>query len=100
MVPAEYYLILSAVLFVIGAAGILVRRNPLVVFMSIEMMLNAVNLTLVTYARVWSNVEGRIFVLLVMAVAAAEVAVGLAIVVALARHGLFVDVDDANLLRG
>ena len=100
MVPTEYYLILSAALFVIGAVGVLMRRNPLVVFMSVEMMLNAVNLTLVTYARAWDNVAGRVFVLLVMAVAAAEVAVGLAIIVALARHGVYADVDEADLLRG
>jgi NADH-quinone oxidoreductase subunit K len=100
MVPASYYLTLSAVLFCLGAAGVLLRRNALVVFMSIEMMLNAVNLTLVTYARSWGNVEGRIFVLLVMAVAAAEVAVGLAIVLALARHGATTDVDEADSLRG
>ncbi|MBN1657365.1 MAG: NADH-quinone oxidoreductase subunit NuoK [Anaerolineae bacterium] len=100
MVPGEYYLILSAALFVIGAVGVVVRRNPLVVFMSVEMMLNAVNLTLVTYARVWDDVAGRVFVLLIMAVAAAEVAVGLAIIVALSRHGVPADVDEANLLKG
>jgi NADH-quinone oxidoreductase subunit K len=100
MVPASYYLILSAVLFCLGAAGVLLRRNALVVFMSVEMMLNAVNLTLITYARSWGNVEGRIFVLLVMAVAAAEVAVGLAIVLALTRHGVTTDIDEADTLRG
>lgn len=100
MVPGEYYLILSAVLFVIGAVGVLVRRNPLVVFMSVEMMLNAVNLTLITYARAWDDVAGRVFVLLIMAVAAAEVAIGLAIIVALTRHGVSADVDEANLLKG
>jgi NADH-quinone oxidoreductase subunit K len=100
MVPASYYLILSAILFAIGAVGVLVRRNALVVFMSIEMMLNAVNLTLVTYARAWANVEGQVFVLLVMAVAAAEVAVGLAIVVSLFRHRDTADVDELDILKG
>jgi NADH-quinone oxidoreductase subunit K len=99
MVPASYYLILSAILFTIGAAGVLIRRNALVLFMSVEMMLNAVNLTLVTYARAWGNVDGQVFVLLVMAVAAAEVAVGLAIVVALFRHRPTTDVDEMDLLK-
>jgi NADH-quinone oxidoreductase subunit K len=100
MVPASYYLILSAILFVLGAVGVLVRRNALVVFMSVEMMLNAVNLTLVTYSRSLANVEGQVLVLLVMAVAAAEVAVGLAIVVSLFRHRDTADVDDLDILKG
>jgi NADH-quinone oxidoreductase subunit K len=91
---------LSAVLFTLGAVGVLIRRNVLVVFMSVEMMLNAVNLTLITYSRFLDNIEGQIFVLLVMVVAAAEVAVGLAIVVALHRHKKTVDVDEMNLLKG
>ena len=99
MVPASYYLILSAILFTLGAVGVLVRRNALVIFMSVEMMLNAVNLTLVTYSRFLGNVDGQVFVLLVMAVAAAEVAVGLAIVVALYRHKETTDVDEMNLLK-
>ena len=100
MVPASYYLILSAILFTLGAAGVLIRRNLLVMFMSVEMMLNAVNLTLITYSRFMDNVDGQVFVLLVMAVAAAEVAVGLAIVIALYRHKETTDVDDLDLLRG
>ena len=100
MVPASYYLILSAVLFTLGAVGVLIRRNVLVVFMSAEMMLNAVNLTLITYARFLDNIEGQILVLLVMVVAAAEVAVGLAIVVSLYRHKETVDVDEMNVLKG
>ena len=100
MVPPSFYLILSAILFTLGAAGVLIRRNALVMFMSIEMMLNAVNLTLITYSRLLENVEGQVFVLLVMAVAAAEVAVGLAIVVAYYRHKETTDVDDLDLLRG
>jgi NADH-quinone oxidoreductase subunit K len=100
MVPASYYLILSALLFTLGAAGVLIRRNLLVMFMSVEMMLNAVNLTLITYSRFLDKVDGQVFVLLVMAVAAAEVAVGLAIVIALYRHKETTDVDDLDLLRG
>ena len=100
MVPAAYYLVLSAILFTLGAAGVLIRRNALVIFMSVELMLNAVNLTLITYSRFLDNVDGQVFVLLVMAVAAAEVAVGLAIVVALTRHKETTDVDELDLLKG
>jgi len=100
MVPASYYLILSAILFTLGALGVLIRRNALVMFMSVEMMLNAVNLTLITYSRLQENVSGQVFVLLVMAVAAAEVAVGLAIVVSLYRHKETTDVDEMDLLKG
>jgi NADH-quinone oxidoreductase subunit K len=99
MVPASYYLILSAVLFTLGAVGVLIRRNALVMFMSVEMMLNAANLALITYSRFLDNVDGQVFVLLVMAVAAAEVAVGLAIVVALYRHKETADVDEINTLK-
>jgi NADH-quinone oxidoreductase subunit K len=100
MVPSSYYLILSAILFTLGAVGVLIRRNALVMFMSIEMMLNAVNLTLVTYSRFLGNIDGQVFVLLVMVVAAAEVAVGLAIVVSAFRHKETADVDEMNQLRG
>jgi NADH-quinone oxidoreductase subunit K len=99
MVPSSYYLILSAVLFTLGAVGVLIRRNALVMFMSVEMMLNAVNLTLITYSRFLGNVDGQVFVLLVMAVAAAEVAVGLAIIVAFYRHKETTDVDEMNSLK-
>jgi NADH-quinone oxidoreductase subunit K len=99
MVPPSFYLVLSAILFTLGAAGVLIRRNALVMFMSVEMMLNAVNLTLITYSRLLENVEGQVFVLLVMAVAAAEVAVGLAIVVAYHRHKETTDVDEMDLLK-
>ena len=99
MVPPSFYLILSAILFALGAAGVLIRRNALVMFMSVEMMLNAVNLTLITYSRLLDNLEGQVFVLLVMAVAAAEVAVGLAIVVAYYRHRESTDVDEMDLLK-
>jgi len=100
MVPPSFYLILSAILFTLGAVGVLIRRNALVMFMAVELMLNAVNLTLITYSRLWEQVDGQVFVLLVMAVAAAEVAVGLAIVVALFRHKETADVDEQNLLKG
>jgi NADH-quinone oxidoreductase subunit K len=99
MVPASYYLILSAILFTLGAIGVLIRRNALVMFMSVELMLNAVNLTFITYSRFLENVDGQVFVMLVMAVAAAEVAVGLAIVVALTRHKDTTDVDELDLLK-
>ncbi len=99
MVPASYYLVLSAVLFTLGAVGVLIRRNALVMFMSVEMMLNAANLALITYSRFLENVDGQVFVLLVMALAAAEVAVGLAIVVALYRHKETADVDEINTLK-
>jgi NADH-quinone oxidoreductase subunit K len=99
MVPISYYLILSAILFTLGAVGVLIRRNALVMFMAVEMMLNAVNLTLIAYSRALGSVEGQVFVLFVMAVAAAEVAVGLAIVVAYYRHEQTTDVDEMNSLR-
>ena len=99
MVPSSYYLILSAILFCLGAVGVLVRRNALVMLMSVEMMLNAVNLTLITYSHFLGDVAGQILVLIVMAVAAAEVAVGLAIVVSLFRHRATVDVDEMNILK-
>jgi NADH-quinone oxidoreductase subunit K len=99
MVPAHYYLILSAILFTLGAIGVLIRRNALVILMSVEMMLSAVNLTLITYSRFLEDVTGQGFVLLVMAVAAAEVAVGLAIIVSLSRHKDTTDVDEMNLLK-
>ena len=99
MVPPSYYLVLSAVLFAVGAAGVLIRRNALVLFMCVEMMLNAANLALITYSRALEDVEGQVFVLLVMAVAAAEVAVGLAIVVSLYRHKATADVDEHDCLK-
>jgi NADH-quinone oxidoreductase subunit K len=99
MVPSAYYLVLSAILFTLGAVGVLIRRNALVMIMSVELMLNAVNLTLIAYSRFLGNVDGQIFVLLVMAVAAAEVAVGLAIIVSFYRHRETVDVDEMNSLK-
>ena len=98
--PSNYYLLLSAVLFIIGVLGVLLRRNALVIFMSIELMLNAVNLSLVALGMGRGAVDGQVLALLVMAVAAAEVAVGLALIITLFRHQGTVDVDDINLLKG
>jgi NADH-quinone oxidoreductase subunit K len=99
-VQASHYLVLSMLLFTLGAFGVLIRRNALVLFMCIELMLNAVNLAFVTFARMHSNVEGHVIVLFVMIVAAAEVAIGLAIIVAIFRRRGSVSVDDLSLLRG
>ena len=99
-VPTEYYLILSAIIFVIGALGVLVRRNALIIFMCVEMMLNAVNLSFVALALQFGSINGQIIVFFAMAVAAAEVAVGLAIVMAYVRHRDTLNVDDINLLHG
>jgi NADH-quinone oxidoreductase subunit K len=90
---------LSAILFVLGALGALTRRNLIVILMSIELMLNAVNLALVAYARQWGDLAGHIFVLMVIVVAAAEVAVGLGIVIALFRNRESVNVEDASVLK-
>ncbi len=95
----NHYLILSALLFGIGAVGFLVRRNAIVVFMCVELMLNAVNLSLVTFANVWGNLEGVVFAVFVMVVAAAEVVVGLAIIMSIFRSRRSASVDDANLLK-
>ncbi|UGT43747.1 NADH-quinone oxidoreductase subunit NuoK [Nocardia yamanashiensis] len=95
----DYYLYLSALLFTIGAAGVLVRRNAIVVFMCIELMLNAVNLAFVTFARLHANLDGQVFAFFTMVVAAAEVVVGLAIIMTIFRARRSTSVDDANLLR-
>ncbi len=99
MIPSSYYLILSAVLFTIGAVGVLVRRNAIVMFMCIEMMLNAVNLSFVAFSRYLDSLDGQVFVLMVMAVAAAEVAVGLGIVISIFRLKKTTDVDDVSRLK-
>ncbi len=98
-IPISYYLILSATMFVIGVAGVMTRRNAIVIFMCIELMLNSVNLTLVAYSAALGDVTGQMLVLFVMAVAAAEAAVGLAIVIALFRNKPTVDIDDINILK-
>ncbi len=100
MVPLPYYLAISAVLFALGVVGVLVRRNALVVFMSIELMLNAVNLAFVAFARHLATLEGQIIVFFVLVVAAVEVVVGLAIIVNIFRSRETVDLDDVDLLRG
>ena len=98
MNPANY-LLLAAALFTVGAVGVLLRRNAIVVFMCIEMMLNAVNLTLVTFSRIQGTLDGQIIAFFVMVVAAAEVVVGLAIIVTIFRTRQSASVDDANLLK-
>jgi NADH-quinone oxidoreductase subunit K len=94
-----YYLVLAAVLFTIGATGVLIRRNAIVVFMSIELMLNSVNLTLVTFSRINGSLDGQIMAFFVMTVAAAEVVIGLAIIMSIFRTRRSASVDDANLLK-
>jgi NADH-quinone oxidoreductase subunit K len=93
------YLVLAAILFTIGAVGVLVRRNAIVVFMCVELMLNSVNLTLVTFARANGTVDGQVIAFFVMVVAAAEVVVGLAIIMSIYRTRRSASVDDANLLK-
>jgi NADH-quinone oxidoreductase subunit K len=99
-VEPSWYLILSAMLFTIGVFGLLVRRNPLVMFMCIELMLNAVNLTFVTFARLNNDIGGQVVVFFVLVVAAAEVVVGLGIIVAIMRRRPGATADDISLLRG
>ncbi|HLW58394.1 MAG TPA: NADH-quinone oxidoreductase subunit NuoK [bacterium] len=100
MVPAPYHLALSAVLFTLGMVGVLVRRSALVVFMSIELMLNAANLALVTFARLHGSVDGQVVVFFILVVAAVEVVIGLAMIVDIFRSRETVDIDDVHLLRG
>ena len=99
MIPTQWFLLLSAILFAIGVCGVLTRRNGITIFMSIELMVNAVNLTLLAYARQFHETHGVIFVFFVMAIAAAEAAVGLAIFISLYHHRHTIDVDEANLMR-
>ncbi len=98
-IPLEFYLILSAVLFTIGTIGVLTRRNAIVVFMSIELMLNSVNLTFVAFSAFMGDIAGQIFVFFIMAIAAGEATIGLAIVLALFRLKQSVYVDEANQLK-
>jgi NADH-quinone oxidoreductase subunit K len=97
--PINWYLVLGAVLFSIGAVGVLVRRNVIVIFMSIEVMLNAVNLVFVAFARYLHSIDGQVVVFFVMVVAAAEAAVGLAIIISVFRNRETVNADELNLLR-
>jgi NADH-quinone oxidoreductase subunit K len=99
-VPMENYIGLSAVVFFLGVTGVIVRRNPLIMLMSIELMFNAANLALVTYAKAWVNAAGHVFAFLVITVAAAEAAIGLAIVVIVFRKTTNVDVDEIATLHG
>jgi NADH-quinone oxidoreductase subunit K len=99
MLPVEYYLILSALIFLLGTVGVLTRRNAIVIFMCIELMLNSVNITLVAFSQYLGDIAGQVMVLLVMTVAAAEAAVGLAIVLSLFRNKQTVYLDEVNLLK-
>lgn len=99
MVPLQSYLVLSAILFIIGSVGVVSRRNAIIVFMSIELMLNSVNLTLVAFSAFLGDVTGQMLVFFVMTVAAAEAAVGLAIVIALFRRKQTVNLDEINILK-
>jgi len=100
MVPISDYVGLSAILFTIGALGVLIQRNPIVIFMSVELMLNSANLAFVAFARWYNVLSGQIFVFFVMTVAAAEVAVGLALIVAIFRTKNSIDIDQMNTLKG
>jgi NADH-quinone oxidoreductase subunit K len=100
MIPASYFIYLSAALFTLGVLGVLIRRNALIVFMSIELMLNAANLALVTFAQIRQSISGQILVFFVITVAAAEVAVGLALLVAIFRSKHTTDIDEISTLKG
>lgn len=100
MLPVYYYLGLAIILFTLGTLGVLIRRNAIVVFMSIELMLNAANLAFVAYARYWQSMNGQIFVFFIMTVAAAEVAIGLALIVTIFRTKASIDVDQISTLKG
>jgi len=99
-VPIGYLVALSGVLFGLGVLGVLARRNAIVMFMSVELMLNAANLALIAFARQWGRLDGQVFVFFIIGVAAAEVAVGLALIVAIFRTKHSIDVDDVSGLRG
>jgi NADH-quinone oxidoreductase subunit K len=99
MIPTHWFLILSAILFTIGVMGVLTRKNGITIFMCIELMVNAVNLTFLAYAKQFGQVHGLIFVFFIMAIAAAEAAIGLAIFISLFHHRDTIDVDEANLMH-
>ena len=96
----NWYLVLSAFIFAIGAAGVMTRRNPLVILLCLELMLNAGNLALIAFSRMWGNGDGQVFALVVMVVAACEVVVGLGLIVAMFRRRMTLDVDEIRELRG
>ena len=100
IVPLEHVIVLSLIIFSIGILGVLIRKNAIIIFMSIELMLNAVNLSLVGFSRYYNSVDGQVFVFLIMTLAAAEVAVGLAIIVSLFRNKQTINIDEINILRG
>jgi len=99
MIGPWHYQVVAAILFLIGVTGVLVRRNVIVMFMSIEIMLNAANLSLIAFSRMWANHDGQIFVFIVIVVAAVEVAVGLAIIISLVRNRDTMNVEDVSLLK-
>ena len=99
MIPISHFLTLGAVLFLIGAAGALMRRNAIIILLSIELMLNAVNVTLIGFSRQWADLSGQVFAIFVIAVAACEAAVGLAILISLNRDKTVMNVDEVNLLK-
>ena len=99
MLALENYLILSAILFSIGTIGVLTRRNAIVIFMCVEMMLNAVNLTLIAFSKYLGNIDGQVFVFFIMTVAAAEAAVGLALMIAFYKNRESIDVEDINVMK-
>lgn len=98
-IPIEYYLVLSAFMFIVGVTGVLIKRNAIIVFMSIELMLNSANLTMITFASYMGSSVGQLFVFFVMTVAAAEAAIGLAIIIAIFRNKLTVNIDEINILK-
>jgi NADH-quinone oxidoreductase subunit K len=100
LVPTNYYIILSAILFSLGVAGVLLRRNAIIIFMSVELMLNSANLAFVAFARAFTDLGGQVFVFFVMTVAAAEVAVGLALIVAIFRTKKSIDIDELHTMEG
>lgn len=100
MAPLSHYLIVSAILFTVGVAGVMLRKNAIIIFMCIELMLNAVNLTLIAFSQFLGNTEGQVLVFFVMTVAAAEAAVGLALMISIYRNKETIDVDSLDLLKG
>jgi NADH-quinone oxidoreductase subunit K len=99
-IPVEYFVVLSAILFIMGVLGVLVRRNAIMIFMSVELMLNSANLALVAFARQWNDVSGQLMVFFVITVAAAEVAVGLALIIAIFKTKQTIDIDELNTMQG
>lgn len=99
MIPLPFYLGVSAILFAIGTVGVLTRRNAIVIFMCVELMLNAVNLTFIAFSRFLGKIDGQVFVFFIMTVAAAEAAVGLALMIAFYKNRESIDVEDVNLMK-